>query len=98
MLLAVKHCQVFSLKLPDAVLGGDRAADGYRPANETAVDLPGPRRFVTIARENVHVHMVVPDVTEDCVTQISIAQRVLIKPQHSGKRFIGYGHIGGNLA
>src|SRR5258708_1178725 len=65
MFFAVKLAQVIALQFSEAVLGRDCAADRNCALDECQINLPGPCGFVIVARQDVHVHVIVADVTED---------------------------------
>ena len=96
--VTVKLAQVFAFQLSYTMFSGNRTALFNCAANEAPVNLPGPRRFVIIARQDVDVDVIVADVPKDCVAKISATQTILIKAQHPGKRFVGHSHVSRDFA
>src|SRR5690242_13564401 len=78
MCVAVELNQVFSFQLSDSVFGGNCAANFDGMMNESTVNLPSLRGFIVISRQDVYMHVVVADMSEDRVTQIPAAQQVLV--------------------
>src|SRR5438067_7546925 len=97
MRIAVELSQVFSLQLSDSMFGGNCAANFDSTANEYTINLPRFGGFIVILRQDVYMHVVVADVTEDRVTQIPAAERILVELQHVSECLIGHRHIRRNL-
>src|SRR5438132_13118853 len=85
VLVTIKLAQIFAFQLSNSMLGGDCSAHLNRASDELTINGPGFFGFIIVARQDVHVHVIVADVSENGVTKISATQSVLIKAQHSSE-------------
>src|SRR5437773_2057212 len=76
----------------------NRTSDFHGPPNKPMIDFPCLYGFIIVTRQDVHMNVIVADVTEDRITQVAAAQILLIEAQHARECLVGHRHIGRNLA
>ena len=95
--MAVHRLQEARLDLADAVFGRNGTAHGRDLGSPLGKELSTTTVVLRIARQDVHMQMVVPDVSPGSRLKPAFGQRAAIEGHDIGKACIGHRHVRAQL-